>query len=145
MEIKMGKREQREQLFKLVFMTEFNHPEEMPEQIAMYFAESQDAVEDVEVKFASEKEQAGISARFEAVMAKLPEIDEIINKNAVGWTTERMGKVEVAIIRVAVFEMEFDENVPQSVAINEAVELAKKFGQDESASFVNGILAKIAK
>lgn len=145
MEIKMGKREQREQLFKLVFMTEFNHPEEMPEQIAMYFAESQDAVEDDKVKFASEKEQVGISERFNAVMEKLPEINEIINKNAVGWTTERMGKVEVAIIRVAVFEMEFDENVPQSVAINEAVELAKKFGQDESASFVNGILAKIAK
>lgn len=145
MEIKMGKREQREQLFKLVFMTEFNHPEEMPEQIAIYFAESQDAVEDDKVKFASEKEQVGISERFNAVMEKLPEINEIINKNAVGWTTERMGKVEVAIIRVAVFEMEFDENVPQSVAINEAVELAKKFGQDESASFVNGILAKIAK
>lgn len=141
----MGKREQREQLFKLVFMTEFNHPEEMPEQILMYFEESQDAVEDGEVKFASEKEQIGISARFDAVMAKKSEIDEIINKNAVGWTTERMGKVELAIIRVAVYEMEFDEDVPQSVAINEAVELAKKFGQDESASFVNGILAKIAK
>ena len=145
MEIKMGKREQREQLFKLVFMTEFNHPEEMPEQIAMYFEESQDAVEDGEVKFASEKEQIRISARFDAVMEKLPEIDEMINKNAVGWTTERMGKVEVAIIRVAVYEMEFDEEVPQSVAINEAVELAKKFGQDESAYFVNGILAKMAK
>lgn len=141
----MGKREQREQLFKLVFMTEFNHPEEMPEQILMYFEESQDAVEDGEVKFASEKEQIGISARFDAVMAKKSEIDEIINRNAVGWTTERMGKVELAIIRVAVYEMEFDEDVPQSVAINEAVELAKKFGQDESASFVNGILAKIAK
>ncbi len=141
----MGKREQREQLFKLVFMTEFNHPEEMPEQVLMYFEESQDAVEDDEVKFASEKEQIGISARFDAVMAKKSEIDEIINKNAVGWTTDRMGKVEIAIIRVAVYEMEFDEDVPQSVAINEAVELAKKFGQDESASFVNGILAKIAK
>lgn len=141
----MGKREQREQLFKLVFMTEFNHPEEMPEQILMYFEESQDAVEDGEVKFASEKEQIGISARFDAVMAQKSEIDEIINRNAVGWTTERMGKVELAIIRVAVYEMEFDEDVPQSVAINEAVELAKKFGQDESASFVNGILAKIAK
>lgn len=145
MEIKMGKREQREQLFKLVFMTEFNHPEEMPEQIAMYFAESQDAVEDDNVKFASEKEQIGISARFDSVIGKLSEIDEIINKNAVGWSTERMGKVEVAIIRVAVYEMLFDEEVPQSVAINEAVELAKKFGQDESPSFVNGVLAKIAK
>ncbi len=144
MERIMGKREQREQLFKLVFMTEFNNPEDMPEQIAMYFEETQTAEDDT-VKPASDKEQANISARFDAVMEKLPEIDQKINEFAVGWKTDRMGKVEVAIMRVAVYELLFDENVPQSVAINEAVELAKKFGQDESPSFVNGVLAKFAK
>lgn len=141
----MGKREQREQLFKLVFMTEFNEKEEMPEQIAMYFAESQDASEEEVIKFLSEKEQETLSVRFEAVMDKLSEIDRQINEKAVGWKTERMGKVEIAILRIAVFEMLYDETVPESVAINEAVELAKKFGQDESFSFVNGILAKFTK
>lgn len=59
-------------------------------------------------------------------------------------TTERMGKVELTILRLAVFEILHDETVPASVAINEAVELAKKFGQDESPAFVNGVLAKFA-
>ena len=75
-------------------------------------------------------------------MEKLDEIDNMINTRAKGWTTQRMGKVEVAILRVAVYEMIFDDDVPVGVAINEAVELAKKFGQEESSGFVNGILAK---
>ena len=56
-----------------------------------------------------------------------------------------MGKVDLAILRLAVYEMKKDEDIPVSVAINEAVELAKKFGQDESPSFINGVLAKLAK
>ena len=56
-----------------------------------------------------------------------------------------MGKVELTLLRLAVYEMEFDEDIPTSVAINEAVELAKKFGQDESPAFINGVLAKFTK
>ena len=73
------------------------------------------------------------------------EIDEMINKQAKGWTTQRMGKVDLTILRLAVYEIIYDENVPVGVAINEAVELAKRYGQDESSGFVNGILAKFAK
>ena len=61
---------------------------------------------------------------------------------AKGWTTERMGKIELTILRLAIYEIKFDEDVPAGVAINEAVEIAKKFGQEESAGFVNGVLAK---
>ena len=74
----------------------------------------------------------------------LPEIDKLINETAIGWDTQRMGKVELTIIRLAVYEIRFDETVPTGVAINEAVELAKKFGQEGSSGFVNGILAKFA-
>lgn len=66
-----------------------------------------------------------------------------INEIAKGWTTKRMGKVELTILRLALFEIQYDEDVPEKVAINEAVELAKKFGGDDSPSFVNGILAKL--
>ena len=59
--------------------------------------------------------------------------------------TDRMGKVDLTVIRLAVYEMKFDETIPDGVAINEAVELAKKFGQDESAGFVNGVLAKFVE
>ena len=63
----------------------------------------------------------------------------------VSGATSRMGKVDLAILRLAVYEMFFDEDVPVSVAINEAVELGKRFGTDDSSSFINGILGKLAK
>ena len=61
-----------------------------------------------------------------------------------GWKVKRMGKVDLAIMRLAVYEMKYDEEIPVRVAINEAVEIAKKYGQDSSPSFINGILAKVA-
>ena len=71
------------------------------------------------------------------------EIDEKINEVAKGWKTQRMGKADLSILRLAVYEMKYDEEIPVNVAINEAVELAKKFGSDDSPAFVNGILAKL--
>jgi N utilization substance protein B len=62
-----------------------------------------------------------------------------------GWTLERVGKVELTILRLAVYEIKYDESVPDTVAINEAVELSKKYGQEDAGSFVNGILAKVIK
>lgn len=141
----MGRREQREQIFKLVFMVEFNAAEEIPEQIANYFENSQDATEDEVLKPASEKDIKYISEKFELIREKIPEIDSMINEQTSGWTTDRLGKVELAIIRLAIYEMKYDDAVPVSVAIYEAVELAKKFGQDEAPSFVNGVLAKFSK
>ena len=76
-------------------------------------------------------------------MAKLEDIDAIINEVSTGWKTSRMSKVDLTIIRLAVYEIKFDEDVPASVAINEAVEISKVFGGDDSPSFVNGILAKV--
>lgn len=130
----MGRRELREKIFSLLFRIEFNHPEDMPEQIKLFF-------EDEETK-TSEKEEMYIAAKYGNVIAKKEEIDTSINEKAEGWSTERMGKVELTILRLAVYEILYDEEVPASVAINEAVELAKKFGQDGSGRFVNAILAK---
>ena len=75
----------------------------------------------------------------------MPEIDELLNENAKGWKTARMNKVDLTILRLAVYEMKWDEDVPDGVAINEAVELAKRFGGESSSSFVNGILGKLSK
>ena len=132
----MGRREQREQIFKLVFQLEFNDTTEMPEQMRLYLEQ-----EDIQ----SEKDCTYISEKFEKIREKVSELDCFINEQATGWKTERMGKVDLAIIRLAVYEIKYDDSVPTSVAINEAVELAKKFGQDESSSFINGVLAKFSK
>lgn len=130
----MTRRELREQIFKFIFRVEFNDMEEMAEQQVFFFEN-----EDLEI---NEKDSDYISTKSNKILEKLGEIDELINNQAKGWTTERMGKVDLAIIRLAVYEIKFDEDVPTGVAINEAVELAKKFGQEESSGFVNGILAK---
>ena len=68
----------------------------------------------------------------------------MINEKTQSWETGRMGKVDLTLLRLAVYEIKYDEEIPTGVAINEAVELAKKFGQENSASFVNGVLAKFA-
>ena len=75
----------------------------------------------------------------------LPEIDLLLEGAARGWKLSRIGKVELTILRLAVYEMRFDEDIPEKVAINEAVELSKKFGGDEAPAFVNGVLAKLAE
>ncbi|MBQ7360580.1 MAG: transcription antitermination factor NusB [Lachnospiraceae bacterium] len=130
----MGRRELREQIFLLLFRVEFNSPEDMPEQIRMFF-------EDDETYF-SEKDETYITEKYGKIIEKKSELDSLLDEKAEGWDVGRMGKIELAVLRLALYEIKYDEDVPASVAINEAVELAKKFGQDNSGSFVNAILAK---
>ena len=132
----MGRREQREQIFKLLFRVEFNAVEEMPEQLQLFFEEAERPASDADRRYITDK--------YERIMEKLSEIDRLLNEKAEKWTTARMGKVELTILRLAVYEMRFDADIPEKVAINEAIELSKKFGGDEAPSFVNGVLAKFA-
>lgn len=73
------------------------------------------------------------------------EIDSVISNNSEGWTTERLPKVSLAILRLAVCEIKYIDEVPNGVAVNEAVELAKKYGTNEDASFINGILGAVVR
>lgn len=131
----MSRRELREQIFKLLFRVEFNSMEDMPEQEQLFF-EEEDAAKD--------KDAAYVLDKYHKIGEKLTQIDALLNEKAEGWDTTRMSKVDLTILRLAVYEIMYDESVPTSVAINEAVELAKKFGQDASSGFVNGVLAKFA-
>ena len=132
----MGRREQREQIFKLLFRVEFNAVEEMPEQLQLFFEEAERPASDADRRYITDK--------YERIMEKLSEIDRLLNEKAEKWTTARMGKVELTILRLAVYEILYDTDVPDSVAINEAVEISKTFGQEGARAFVNGILAKFA-
>lgn len=133
----MGRHEQREQVFKLLFRVEFNKPEDMPEQVKLFMEDNEE--------IAYEKDVEYISGRFAKIQEKLPEIDKLLDENTEGWDTTRMGKVELTVLRLAVYEIMFDKDIPGSVAINEAVEIAKKYGQENSGGFVNAILGKIVK
>ena len=86
-----------------------------------------------------------ISEKAQKVVEKIDEIDAMINEHTTGWKTGRMNKVDLTILRLAVYEMKWDEEVPVGVAINEAVELAKRFSGGDSPSFINGVLGKIAR
>ncbi len=133
----MGKREQREQVFILLFRVEFNSPEDMPEQVQLFFEDSERTILYKDADFITEK--------YEQISAKLSELDQLIDSKMEGWDVTRIGKVELTALRIAAYEILFDEEVPDSVAINEAVELAKKYGQESSGGFVNAILAKFVK
>ena len=91
------------------------------------------------------QDQDEVRQRAIEVCAKVPEIDRILDETSTGWKTGRMARTDLCILRVAVYELLFDEHIPAGVAINEAVLLAKKFGGEDSSSFVNGILAKIQR
>ncbi len=133
----MNRTQLREQVFQLLFRVEFNPMEEMAEQEELFTT-----VSDTEF---STQDADYIREKYEKIAEKLPEIDEAINKETTGWNTSRIAKVDLTIIRLAVYEIKYDDSVPTGVAINEAVELAKKFGQDGSPAFVNGVLAKFAQ
>lgn len=132
----MTRRELRENTFLLLFQTDFYPPEELENQMKLY-------VSHMDLEKFSETEKEEIKGRAALAMQKAEELDVKINAVAEGWKSSRMGKVELTILRLALFEILYDDNVPQGVAINEAVELAKKFGGDDSPAFINGILAKL--
>ena len=131
----MKRTEQREHIFKMIFGLEFNEETEMSEQMKLYFEQLEDA---------KEKDLEYIQTKAGKIAEKTEEIDALINSHTKGWKTSRMNKVDLTILRLAVYEMKWDETVPVGVAINEAVELAKKYSSEEGPAFVNGVLAKLA-
>ena len=131
----MSRRELREHVFRMLFRIEFNNDEEMKEQEIFFFEDLEDA---------TGKDHEYILNKYRAIVEKKEQIDTLLNRVTEGWKTSRMNRVDLTILRLATYEVVWDEDVPTGVAINEAVELAKKYSSDEGPSFVNGILAKVA-
>jgi len=113
----------------------FINQEETDERIELYFEQH---------SHIKEEDKKYITEELKAVLSKLETIDELISQHSKKWKIERMSRVDLSILRLAVFEMQYREDIPNSVAINEAVELAKKYSGDQSPSFVNGVLGSIA-
>lgn len=132
----MNRRELRENTFKFLFRIDFYPENELEEQIDLF-------LNSFELEEVGQEEKQEFRKRALEAAWKVPELDKEIERIAQGWKKNRMGRVELTIIRLALYEMQYDEDVPVGVAINEAVELSKKFGGEDSASFVNGILAKL--
>lgn len=136
----------REHVFRILFRYDFHEKQEFELQKNLYFDEYPDLTDYPEIKdspVVSELDRAEIETRINDIIAHIDEIDNKISEGCTGWKIERIAKAELSIIRLAVYETYFDEAVDKAVAINEAVELAKKYGDDKAPSFVNGVLSKI--
>lgn len=133
--MKMSRRELRKNIFLLLFRIEFNTREELQEQTEMLLEEKPEI---------SEADSSYIRNKVDAILDVQEEIDQTIMKICTGWRLERLGKTELAILRLAVYEMLKDDDIPKGVAINEALELAKIYCSEDAPRFINGVLAKLA-
>ncbi len=128
----MTRKMAREEAFILIFEKVFT--KESTEDILQLANESRDLVPDDYIKTV-----------FSGVYENVEKLDSIISSTAVGWKIERISKTALCVLRLALFEIKFMDDIPLSVSINEAVEICKKYATSEDASFVNGILSTVAK
>lgn len=118
----MGKRRAaREQAFKYIFQSEIND------------------------ELTLENETPFTQQLVNGVFAHKEEIDQLIKDHLINWSFERISLVDKAILRIAIYEILFEADIPYAVSINEAVELARKYGDDASSKFINGLLSNIVK
>ena len=130
----MSRKDARDNAFKCVYEYEFNKEKSIEEILNSCYEENE--VND------SEKEY--IDEVVSGVIKNIEKIDENILKHLKNWSMSRIAKIDLAILRVAIYEICYMSDViPFKVSINEAVELAKKYGNPDSKSFVNGLLAKV--
>ena len=140
----MTRRVFREHCLRMMFCVSFYEDEERIEQIERYLElEEQPEEESFLVETIDLSERIKLKESMENIIENLAFIDEQLSEVTTGWSLNRIGRVELSILRIAYYEMKFDSNIVASIAINEAVELSKKYGGDESHSFVNGVLAKL--
>ncbi len=122
----------------MLYMREFHEKDEIEEQNMLYLSSFAELSDEAEIK--------EITDRYDSVVEKLGIIDSTIDRVAKGWKLSRIGRMDLNILRLASFEIMFDDVIPDKVAVNEAVELAKEYGcNDSSYGFVNGILSSLIK
>ena len=142
----MKRSEIRETIFILLFMSQFYDKNGTEEQRKLYLEGMNDGrLAEIQGVMPTDEDTAYITKKLDGILAHQEEIDAMLDKISEGWKIRRMAGTDRCVLRLAVYEICYDEEIPTGVAINEAVELAKKYGGDHSASFVNGILAKIAE
>ncbi len=127
----MTRRQQREQAFILIFQNLFD--DDSIEEIMQKYEESQ-----------GEKLKDFARKIYKGTQKNKQKINEIIRQNLKKWDENRISKVSLAVLQLAIYEILYEENIPRSVSINEAVEIAKKYGKDDDFSFINGLLSNVS-
>lgn len=130
----MGRRASREIAMKLLYQLEIQR-DDREEQI-------QSVLEENEV---TKNDKEYILGVLEGVSENVAYLDKIIDKYSKGWKLDRISKVDLSILRLSIYEVSFRNDIPVSVSVNEAVELAKRYSGEEAGAFINGILGKVSK
>ncbi|MGI6083894.1 MAG: transcription antitermination factor NusB [Acetivibrionales bacterium] len=129
----MGRRETRENAMKLLYQIQIQK-EDIEEQIDRFIDEQ---------AITETQDREYLLNVVNGVMDNEKELDQLISIHAKGWATNRMPKVDLAIMRLSCYEIKYRQDIPVNVSINEAVEMAKKYGGEQSGTFVNGVLGKV--
>lgn len=141
----MSRRLARESAIQFLYSTDFNKNENLEEMLKEFFEAEEESTEDKLQDTLNSNDKRFAEELIRGTIEKLQHIDQLIQSNTTGWTKERIAKVDLAILRLALYEILYREDIPSSVAINEAIELAKRYSTDESGGFVNGVLGKIIR
>ena len=134
----MSRKTAREVAFKIIFASNFQNEEITPEDMIDALLKETEKNDDV-----NEEDMNYIKEVVHGVYENMKSLDEKISTHLKGWTMERICKTDLAILRLAIYEILYREDIPYKVSVNEAVELAKAFSEDGSPAFVNGVLAEI--
>ena len=129
----MGRKKARDNAFKCIYQLEFMDDKNVEKLLEYCYDENQN----------TDNEKEYIQKVVYGVVENLSIIDDNILKNLKNWTINRIAKIDLAILRLAIYEILYLEDIPAKVSVNEAVELAKEYGGPDSTSFVNGLLTKI--
>jgi N utilization substance protein B len=140
----MSRRVAREYAIQFLFSLDFNKADDVEKQLEEFLLHTQEFKEEESPALNKGSKSYTLDV-VKGTMQHMEEIDKLIEFHTTGWKKERIARVDLAIIRLAIYEIVFNNEVPDSVAANEAIELAKKFSTEESGSFVNGILGKIIR
>lgn len=139
----MNRRDARTAAVKIIFGYSFDTVENSPEQAEKLIDSYMQEFEDSEN--GKTGEYSFLCELVRGVIANVEELDSLIKACIKGWDFERLGKIDLAILRVSAYEMKYRDDVPESISINEAVEIAKLYGSDDSPSYVNGVLGSVFK
>ena len=128
----MGRKKARDNTFKCIYQLEFEN-RDIDRILKFCYEENKN----------KKKKKEYIETVLNGVVKNLETIDNIILSKLKNWTIQRIAKIDLAILRLAIYEIKYMENIPPKVSANEAVELAKTYGNNDSKSFINGVIAKV--
>lgn len=132
----MNRKKSREKAMELLFSITLSK-DSVEEAMEVFVDNYEENIKELDLDY--------IKALLEGVEANKNEIDSIIERNLQNWKLDRISKINLTILRVGVYEIVFDENIPKKVALNEAIELGKIYSDEKSVSFINGVLDKVLK